>query len=217
MNTVVLRRSSAAFIVAAPVLVAILHVVSRDLEPRSSRLSQYANGPYGYLMTSAFLALGTGMLLLAAALHSQTERRRIPWTARAGVAIAGAGMVISGLVATDPSSANSMREAIHSLASGLASVVLVGTALVWLVVGGRRAAEWQPSRTGAACAVVAAGLAAASPWLHRSSWTGLSQRSLWVALLCWLVAVVWSLRSAATTHISDDVSGVSASAETIDA
>jgi hypothetical protein len=219
VNPVVLRRSSAVLLGAAPVLVAILHVVSPDLEPRSSRLSQYANGTHGHLMTLAFIALGIGMLMLAAALHSQRERRRVPWSVQVGVAVAGAGMVISGFVATDPGSANSMREAIHSLASGLASVTLVGTALVWLVGGRWRTPVdyWQPSRPGAACAVVAAALAVVSPWLHRSSWTGLSQRSLWVALLCWLFAVVWSLRSAATTHVSDDVSGVSATAETIDA
>ena len=53
----------------------------------------------------------------------------VPWSVRAGIAVAGVGMVISGIVPTDPGSANSMREAIHSLASGLASVVLVGVAL----------------------------------------------------------------------------------------
>ena len=203
---------------AAPALVATLHVVSPDLEPRSSRLSQYANGPYGYLMTLAFLAVGIGMVLLAAALHAQRERRRVPWSVRAGIAVAGAGMVISGFVPTDPGSANSMREAIHSLASGLASVVVIGAALVWLVAGRWRApAGWQPSRAGAVCAVVATMFATASPWLHRSSWTGLSQRALWVALLCWLFAVLWSLRTAATTHVSGDVSAGSATPETIDA
>ena len=218
MTPIILRRSSAAFLVAAPALVAILHVVSPDLEPRSSRLSQYANGPHGYLMTLAFLVLGIGMLMLAAALRSQRERRRVPWSVHAGVAVAGAGMVISGFVATDPGSANSMREGIHSLASGLASVAVVGTALVWLIAGRLRSPlDWQPSRLGAACAVAATALAVASPLLHRSSWTGLSQRSLWVALLCWLFAVVWSLRSVAATHVSDDVSAVSATAETIDA
>ena len=218
MTSIVLRRSSAAFLVAAPALVAALHVVSPDLEPRSSRLSQYANGPHGYLMTLAFLAVGIGMQLLAAAVHTQRERRRVPWSVRAGIAVAGAGMVISGFVPTDPGSANSMREAIHSLASGLASVVVIGAALLWLVVGRWRApGSWQPSGACAVCAVVAAVFATASPWLHRSSWTGLSQRSLWVALLCWLFSVLWSLRTAATTHVSGDVSAGSVAPETIDA
>jgi hypothetical protein len=206
------------FLLAAPALVAVLHVVSRDLAPRGSRLSQYANGPYGYLMTLAFLTLGIGMLVLAVALHEERERRHVPWSARVGVAVAGAGMVISGIVPTDPGSANSMRESIHSLASGLASVVLVSAALLWPVLTRWRArAGWQPSGAGAACAVVAAVLAFASPWLHRSSWTGLSQRALWVALLCWLFSVLWSLRTATTTHVSGDVSAGSATHETIDA
>jgi hypothetical protein len=218
VTSIALRRSAVGFLVAAAALVAILHVVSPDLEARSSRLSQYANGPYGFLMTLAFLALGVGMLMLAAALHSVRERRRAPWNVPAGVAVAGAGMVVSGLVATDPGSANSMRETIHSMASGLASVVLVGTALAWLVVGRWRSpAAWQPSRPAAALAVAAAGLATASPWLHRSSWTGFSQRALWVALVCWLFAVVLSLRPVDTTHVSGGVSAGSATPETIDA
>ena len=127
-------------------------------------------------------------------------------------------MVISGIVPTDPGSANSMREAIHSLASGLASVVLSAPRCCGSSsAGGGHPACWQPSGAGAVCAVVAAVLATASPWLHRSSWTGLSQRALWVALLCWLFAVLWSLRTAATTHVSGDVSTGSATPETIDA
>ena len=219
MTPITLVRSSAAFLVAAPALVATLHVVSPDLEPRSSRLSEYANGPYGYLMTLAFLAVGSrnggarGGAPLAA--RRQAASRGV---CGRGSPSPGAGMVISGIVPTDPGSANSIREAIHSLASGLASVVLIGAALLWLVVGRWRApAGWQPSGTGAVFAVVAAVLAAASPWLHRSSWTGLSQRALWVALLCWLFSVLWSLRTAATTHVSGDVSTGSATPETIDA
>jgi hypothetical protein len=218
VTPITLARSSAACLVAAPALVATLHVVSPDLEPRSSRLSQYANGPHGYLMTLAFFAVGIGMMVLAAALHAQGERRHVPWSVRAGIVVAGGGMVISGLVPTDPGSANSMREAIHSLASGLASVVVIGAALLWLVVGRWRApAGWQPSGAGAVCAIVAAVFATASPWLHRSSWTGLSQRALWVAVLCWLLSVLWSLRTAATTYVSGDVSAGSATQETIDA
>ena len=78
MTPIVLIRSSAAFLVAAPALVATLHVVSPDLEPRSSRLSQYANGPHGYLMTLAFLAVGIGMVLLAAALHDAARAQARP-------------------------------------------------------------------------------------------------------------------------------------------
>ena len=109
---------------AAPTCVVALHVLSPDLEPRSRRLSEYANGPYGYLMTLAFLTLGAGLLALAVALHDRRRRVWLPWPVPPGLAIAGIGMVVSGLFPTDPGSANSMRETIHSQASGLASVAL---------------------------------------------------------------------------------------------
>ena len=211
-------RLSGVLIVAAPICVVALHVVSPDLEPRSRRLSEYANGPHGYLMTLAFLALGIGLLMLTAALHSEPGRRWVPRHAPVGVAIAGAGMVMSGLVATDPDPANSMREEIHSLASGLASVALVVSALLWMLAGLRVAPRlWRPSPIAAACAVAATALAIASPWLHRSSWTGLSQRALWLALLGWLLAVVRSIRASPASHVSGGVSAVSAREETIDA
>ena len=64
--------------------VATLHVVSPDLEPRSRRLSEYANGPYGYLMTLAFLALGIGMVLSRRRCTTQRERRLVPGSVRRG-------------------------------------------------------------------------------------------------------------------------------------
>ena len=143
MRPAVLRTSSAALLVAAPTCVVALHVLSPDLEPRSRRLSEYANGPYGYLMTLAFLTLGAGLMALAVALHDRRRRVWLPWPVPPGFAIAGIGMVVSGLFPTDPGSANSMRETIHSQASGLASVALI-------VERGALAVRWPAARCHAA-------------------------------------------------------------------
>ena len=217
MRPVVLRTSSAALLVAAPACVVALHVVSPDLEPRSSRLSEYANGPYGYLMTLAFLTLGAGLMALAVALHDRRRRVWLPWPVPPGIAIAGTGMVVSGLFPTDP--ARRTRSARRSTArppgwhrSRSSSARCSG----WSWAGGALPRRWQPSPTAAWFAVVATVLAVASPWLHRSTWTGLSQRALWVALLCWLAAVTWSLRPSTAAHVSEDVRAVPAGAGTID-
>ena len=217
MRPAVLRTSSAALLVAAPTCVVALHVLSPDLEPRSRRLSEYANGPYGYLMTLAFLTLGAGLMALAVALHDRRRRVWLPWPVPPGFAIAGIGMVVSGLFPTDPGSANSMRETIHSQASGLASVALIVSAVLWLLGGRRRTPRrWQPSPTAAWFAVAATALAVASPLLHRTTWTGLSQRALWAALFGWLAAVTWSLRPSTAARVSADFGAVPAGAGTID-
>jgi len=196
MSAAALRAASVILLASALACVATLHAVSRDLDPTSRRLSEYANGPYGYLMTAAFMAVGAGLLALAAGLHRARNRMWRPRFVAAGTGVAGFGMVLSGIFPTDPDPADSMRETIHSLASGLASVALIATAVAWAVLGRRRTpGRWQPSAPTAAFAALAALLGLAGPWLHESRWTGLSQRTLWVALLGWLFLLTWSLRA----------------------
>jgi hypothetical protein len=209
------RGVSATLLLVAGAAVAVLHVVSPDLDPRRSRLSQYANGPYGWLMTVAFLAVGTALFALAVTLHANKRTGWRPRQAPMAVAVAGVGMVVSGLVATDPESANSIRETVHSQSSGLAVVALVAVASAWVIVGRRVSGGWCPSAAAAATAGAATIVAVVSPWLHRSSWTGLSQRALWAAVLAWLFAVLHALRPPG--DISGDLSPVSARRATIDA
>ena len=44
---------------------ALMHGLRPEYDPVVETVSQYAVGPYGYLMTSAFLALGPGVVALA--------------------------------------------------------------------------------------------------------------------------------------------------------
>ncbi len=51
--------------------------------------------------------------------------------------------------------------------------------------------------------MLAAVLGALSPLLHHSSWTGMSQRLLWLALLAWLLVTAWQLTPRGRRAISD--------------
>jgi hypothetical protein len=64
-------------------------------------------------------------------------------------------------------------------------MALIGTALLCSL--GLRLPARQASRVAVALAVLGAILGALSPFLHRSSWTGVSQRLLWLTLLAWLI------------------------------
>ncbi|HEY8339803.1 MAG TPA: DUF998 domain-containing protein [Egibacteraceae bacterium] len=163
------------------VCVVALHGLRADLSPVSRRLSEYAIGPHGGLMLVAFCALGAGLLALAAALVGERPR-----AVAALVAAAGVGLVVSGLYPTDPG-ATTATELVHSRASALATLAL-------LVAAGWRWLAVRPDRLGGSLAGAALVLWAASPLLHDSPVTGLSQRALWAVLLGWLFVTAARLR-----------------------
>ena len=51
-------------------------------------------------------------------------------------------------------------------------------------------------------AIAAVALGAASPVLHRTSWTGASQRALWAVLLAWASVAALALMSNADRDVS---------------
>jgi Protein of unknown function (DUF998) len=161
------------------VAVGALHVLRPDLGPVSHRLSEYAIGRYGVVMTMAFACTGVGLLLLAGAIL-RADRTSSSRFVAAAVGFAGVGLVTSGLYHTDASRSGATADAVHSAASGLATLALIGSAASWTAVALRRAVPL----TLAVMAVVLGGI---SPALHRSRWTGLSQRLLWFTLLAWTI------------------------------
>ena len=171
--------------------IVLLHLLRSDLDVAGDRLSEYANGRYGNLMATAFFAVGGAMVCLGAAMIVGGAASGWWRLDPAALAIGGLGMVISGIYRTDPTGSGT-QEDIHSLASGSASLALIGAAVAWSVVGPGR--HVVPARV---LALVALALGAVSPSLHHSAWTGLSQRLLWATLLGWLIVTTVQLRTAA--------------------
>jgi hypothetical membrane protein len=186
-----LRVTSVVLLSIGLACVVALHVLRPDLGFAGHRISEYANGPYGYVMTAAFVSIGIGMVALGAAM-SQLRSRRSRIVAVA-IAVAGIGMVAAGIWRTDPDRVGVTTDAIHSRASAVATLVLIVAALAWSAVP-----RWRGPARGidlaAGLAVVATVFGAVSPALHHSSWTGVSQRLLWLSLLAWLILTAWQLR-----------------------
>jgi hypothetical protein len=168
----------------------ILHVARTDLSPAHDRLSEYANGAYGGVMTLSFFTLGAGIVLLGLMLPSSGPRHGWRRVVRFAVVGAGCGMVLSGLYRTDPDGAPTTSERVHSLASGAATMALIAAAVssLFLAHAGspRRASVPAGALAGAAVA-----LGAISPVLHETAWTGLGQRALWLTLMAWLLLTAW--------------------------
>jgi hypothetical protein len=180
-----LAVTTIALCLVAVVAVLALHVLRPDVAPMSHRLSEYAIGPYGGLMTAAFLCVGAALLTLTGAIGTAG---RPSWSlAVAGaVGLAGVGMVVSGFYRTDATRSGATADAVHSAASGFATLALIGAAVSWTTLASRRAAP-------VALAAMALVLGSVSPALHRSRWSGLSQRLLWSALVAWVIVAALEL------------------------
>lgn len=82
------------------VLLALLHVLRDDLDPSWRVVSEYAVGPHGWLMTSAFLLLAVTAGAVAAVSWTRGSRR----LGRVGavlLAITAVGMTLAGVFETD--------------------------------------------------------------------------------------------------------------------
>lgn len=178
-----LAGAAAASTLAAAVAVLALHVLRSDLEPSSHRLSEYATGPWGWLMTSAFAALVVALGLLGRALPTSVALRPV----RALLTIAAIGFALSAVFPTDPTRPDAARETVHTVASTGALVALTAAAL-WTVTRGANAVGWRWARGPAGLATVIATLGVLiSPLVHDGPWTGAVQRVVCLALTAWLL------------------------------
>lgn len=175
--------------------VAVLHVVRSDLPPAAHRLSEYAVGRYGWLMTGAFLASSCGLLALGVTLWRNKGRERLAWIVPGSAFLAGVAMLVSGIFRTD---VTAMSELIHSRASSIAviSIVILAVAYCLPFVRPSGASRDRVSIYVAAIAVVCAAL---SSLLHQTRWTGLGQRLLWIVLIG---ALVWVATTNSATRRS---------------
>jgi hypothetical protein len=183
------RFAGTAF-VASTTAVVLLHVLRPDLDPVRRRLSEYAVGRFGGLMTAAFVLFGCGLCALSRAVRPADATTPTLQALQVLLGIAGVGMILSGIFETQIGSpVTAWREIVHSQASALAFVALVAAAVL-TATAARGAMAWGPWRVAADAITVVATLSAAiSPITHDGPWAGLVQRVSYLAVLCWLLVV----------------------------
>lgn len=188
------RAAAVAALVAAAAVLA-LHALRRDLEPASHRLSEYAIGPWGWLMMLAFALVAAGVWLLRRALPADDRLRPVPVL----LAVASIGFVASAVFPTDPAQPDAVRETVHSVASTGALVALTAAAL-WTVTYGTGAIGWRRARSPAGVATAVATLGVLiSPLVHDSPRTGAVQRVVCLALTAWLLLLCRAVTGAGGT------------------
>jgi hypothetical protein len=143
-------------------------------------------------MTLVFVSLGLGMVALGLGLRSVRRFGPGGWLIPAAIVVAGVGMIVSGVYPTDPFGAETAAEVIHSRASALASLLLIGAVYASSVERGPGGLRPERGPAGT-LAVASVALGCVSPILHDTTWSGLGQRLLWATLMVWLLLTAWQL------------------------
>jgi len=171
------------------VSVVILHLLRPDNDPITAFISYYAVGPYGFLMTAAFLALGVSALALAAGLARAVTPSRWLWGGVFLLSVYAIGTCMLGIFTTDPignDSPPTTTGTIHGIAV-LPTYLSIIIAALLLPQAYKHDEHWRMFyRTAVALgfvvlsSVVAVGLAG-------EQWGGLGQRMLITTHLVWLI------------------------------
>ena len=169
----------------------VLHFLRPEYDPVLRVISNYAVGPYGFLMTSAFFAIALSMLSLTFAIHKGV----VPaGRSRAGLILltaAGVGFLIVAIFPTDVTPDDSPTTtvgAIHILAS-VTSLLLFIVAALLLSRRFRKDSTWlsfrrTPLRLALAC--LAAFIAFFAIKAANLPIGGVGQRVLVITVLLWL-------------------------------
>jgi hypothetical protein len=182
------------------VVIAALHFLRPGINPVERPTSEYAVGPFGYLMTSAFVSMSLGTWALVVGLQRDLSRSRLHRVGLGFLGVWGIGLLVAATFPIDVQGApTTLAGTIHRINGPLTFLSLVvGTNLVSR--GFKHDVTWRPIYWFAAVLAllmiaefVAGGLMAA-----RGSGAGIAQRVMLVTLATWFLITAARLRSNAT-------------------
>ncbi len=197
--------------IAGPVVttaaLVVLHFVRPDVND-TDLISAYAVGPYGWLMTTAFLALGLGALAVGVGIRRAVMPSRWSLVGSLLVALFGVGFVLAGIfpvggcrdvecVAMFASDADLPITA-AAMAHGVGSLLGILLLIVGMFVLARafkRDPRWQSFRRWSLALGLAALLQFAIP--GEGIVAAILMRTLVVTLIVWLLLAALRLRSLA--------------------
>jgi hypothetical membrane protein len=175
----------------------VLHVLRPDYAPASHMISDYGVGPYGWVMTTWFVATSCGCLMLLLGL-ARSGLNSI--TARFGMillGIASIGLLISGIFPTDIVGGPRTRAGdIHTI-SFLVNVGSIIFATVLLSVSFGSSPRWRTYRITSMVLTLLIVVAFVIQFrtLHRGMPYGLANRLFVTVLFAWLLATSFRLRA----------------------
>jgi hypothetical membrane protein len=178
-----------------PVAAITLHLLPTGFNPVTHELSDYANGPYGWLMTVGFLGLGLGSLLLVWIVARGHDAGLLSPATLLLLGVWGAARFLAAFFHDDlPAAVHTVHGRIHNVLGALA-FFSVSIAMILASRSFRREPHWSSlSRLSLILGVLAliatllfvGGVESSSP-THPV--LGLSERVFYVCAIVWLLLV----------------------------
>ncbi|WNG60065.1 DUF998 domain-containing protein [Archangium gephyra] len=191
-----------AVVAAAVALLALLllHVLRPDLAPASHMISEYAIGPYGFVMGVSFGAFALSSLALLVALVGSARG----WLGRLGLVclfLTAIGLALGGAFPMDPATPDPAAMSFSGRMHGVGFMVgvpgeLLAVLLVSLAL--RREAPWSGTWLLPWAAAVWLSLVVMVPLLMQMRYFGIPNRTFMMAYGIW---VILAARPLTRTHL----------------
>jgi Protein of unknown function (DUF998) len=177
--------------------VVALHFLRPEYDPRQRFMSEFAVGPYGFVMTLAFFALGLGAFALALGFHGETRLSGRRWHGPLLFGLCGADLLLVALFPSDlqGAPARTTTGIIHDWAS-TPPFLFILLAMPLLVRHFQNEAGWRTFRYPTfALGIAALTVRVATLVPFGIAWSGLTQRLLASLILGWLLLATLYLRT----------------------
>ena len=180
------------------VAVVVLHFLRPEYNPINHAVSNYAAGPYGYLMTSAFYVLALSVLALALGLFRSIALTKPSRIAILLLCLASSGMVVMGIFPGDVHALHppaTITGVVHWIASGISFLSIMVAAFL-LSSSFKMDERLQAYRRP--CLILALAMVGALLLygiLALVGWIGIGQRIYLAVCLLWLLVLagwMWS-------------------------
>jgi hypothetical protein len=193
-------RTSAVLLGTFVLVVVLEHVLQPQLSPADHRISEYANGSPGWLMTVGFAAWSAALLVAAAGmLGSRSSPRGVALLLAALLLVAAVGAAATAACKTGTSAGVlppghhlTTANRIHDLGSGGLSLALWGAVVLGLTLRDRRFRVQSAVLLG--CGLVAAVL------LSVTGLPGVRQRALVAAAFAWQYLLLAAIARSRPPH-----------------
>jgi hypothetical protein len=192
-----LGTAAIGFIAYAALALLSMQVLRPDLAPASHMISEYAVGPYGWVMQTVFVGLGAGSAMLLVGLIRSGPTSI---AARLGIvllAVASIGLIVSAIFPMDlPGAPSTTSGYLHNL-SFLVNVTSIILAIVLLTASFGGDPRWRSYRRTSVTLLSLIALAFVLQFLtlRKGAPYGLANRFFISVLLAWVIATSYRLRN----------------------
>ena len=178
----------------------LLHFLRPDYAPAHRMISDYAVGEYGWVMTTWFLAMSGGLMMLSLSLLRSGPASGVARLGTLLLGVASIGLVVSASFPTDLEGVPSTPTGDIHMISFLVNVASIIFAIALLSASFWGNSRWRNYRRTAAILTAMIWLAFVLQFLtmqHHGAPFGLANRLLVVLLFAWLLATSIRLRALA--------------------